>query len=945
MLTALNVPSFPRGIASPEDAAAAEAVNQTDIPIDWLDRRRGLTTGQVHQSALDNKGCLWATTPCGLARYDGVRTKMFTARDGLNSTGLRALAFDGEGRVWVGSDAGIDIYCVQGQELTCYQSFPIGTVDCIAAGNDSVWIGTPGGLFCWTLNTGMLRVMHEQLRSAIISDCVISCGGFPWVAGPGLGIMIIDPQNREVRSASDWWFCGRPSRLARGPDDTMLFGGDGGLGLLRSSGQLHGGIETKAPVTALHFEDGIVWAASGESLTRYRPTENRFQTIDQVLSGSAINHAVSDKAGNIWVATENQGLARISSLRKIISRPRTADIGGILCVKPFQDGIWLGGTNGAVNANGDVMLRGTKVWDIASDNDGMVWAASENGLICLANPTLAIPFVHKSRVVEAPCRVLYRSACNLFVGSVRGLVLMSPSGINEVMTPDGNSFGYVYSLFGDGAGRLWIGTLGNGLWCLEKGEIRQITGDTLSRYANVTSVCQSAGGNIFVAHGSRISRFDTQDSLVTLYECIEPVSAWVIACGSDDTLFAGTGSGLKQLSLYSGKVERTIASATDGTGWEFTTSRSLAILPNGNVLCGTSSGLGCVNLVELKQLTKVPIAKLAQVVWHGIQPITRGQNHFVRFGKWRVDFDLWTEWSIDETNCGMEYRLLGFTSEWSEPRPLSRISFNSLPPGNYALEVRMASPLCGLGPSAIIYSFKVDGIWDALFLSLSEWLGTSNERRFGSVRRWPLTWYIRDLEQIIGERTVALKEANETLKSAALTLKQMAFTDPLTGIGNRRAFDELIAAELVHCRESGGSISLILIDCDYFKLFNDHYGHGAGDACLMKVAATIKALLRKPGDSVARIGGEEFAVILPNSDKLAADKVAQRIIASVRAMEIPHALSPVARYMTVSLGVATATGHTPPRPAQLCAIADDHLYRAKAAGRDCCSSGLVQDKE
>lgn len=171
------------------------------------------------------------------------------------------------------------------------------------------------------------------------------------------------------------------------------------------------------------------------------------------------------------------------------------------------------------------------------------------------------------------------------------------------------------------------------------------------------------------------------------------------------------------------------------------------------------------------------------------------------------------------------------------------------------------------------------------------------------------------------------------------TARRDAATDGLTGLGNRRRFDTALATEIQRLRAEGGALSLILLDIDHFKPFNDSYGHVAGDDCLRRVAELLDGTVQRACDTVARYGGEEFAVILPETGLDAAGTVAERIRLGVRGLGIPHATSPAGGVVTVSLGVATVTVSEVTTPEVLVALADRQLYRAKAAGRDRVAAG------
>jgi diguanylate cyclase (GGDEF)-like protein/PAS domain S-box-containing protein len=167
----------------------------------------------------------------------------------------------------------------------------------------------------------------------------------------------------------------------------------------------------------------------------------------------------------------------------------------------------------------------------------------------------------------------------------------------------------------------------------------------------------------------------------------------------------------------------------------------------------------------------------------------------------------------------------------------------------------------------------------------------------------------------------------------ARELERLARTDPLTGIGNRRRFDEHLQAEVARAPRSSEPLSLLLCDVDFFKAYNDRYGHQQGDACLAQVARALEGVIRRPADLAARYGGEEFALVLPGTSAEGARSRAEHVRAAVRELAIPHEASPGRDRVTISVGVATVSGAW--TPSQIVALADRALYEAKAAGRDC----------
>ncbi|MFG6416632.1 diguanylate cyclase [Roseateles sp. DC23W] len=186
---------------------------------------------------------------------------------------------------------------------------------------------------------------------------------------------------------------------------------------------------------------------------------------------------------------------------------------------------------------------------------------------------------------------------------------------------------------------------------------------------------------------------------------------------------------------------------------------------------------------------------------------------------------------------------------------------------------------------------------------------------------------------------VLLARVQTQLRLKALTdeLRRSAAIDGLTRVANRGAFDERLQLEHARAARTGGELSLLLLDVDHFKRFNDHYGHPGGDACLREIASALAGQARRPADLASRIGGEEFALLLPDTDMAGALGAAERLIAAIASLALPHAASPTAARVTVSIGIASCV---PPQQQaagaerQLVERADQALYRAKAEGRN-----------
>lgn len=183
------------------------------------------------------------------------------------------------------------------------------------------------------------------------------------------------------------------------------------------------------------------------------------------------------------------------------------------------------------------------------------------------------------------------------------------------------------------------------------------------------------------------------------------------------------------------------------------------------------------------------------------------------------------------------------------------------------------------------------------------------------------------------------------LQRARKSLKHLSITDALTDLSNRRHFDEVLQNEFNRLSRLHHPLSLIMLDVDFFKKFNDGYGHLVGDNCLKQVAYTIRGSLQRPADFAARYGGEEFACILPNTDSAGAIAIAEKIRTNIEQLDIPHRNSAVSDHVTISLGVFTAYSYANTSPSEIIAKTDQQLYRAKEAGRNRFCFGELLENE
>ncbi len=203
------------------------------------------------------------------------------------------------------------------------------------------------------------------------------------------------------------------------------------------------------------------------------------------------------------------------------------------------------------------------------------------------------------------------------------------------------------------------------------------------------------------------------------------------------------------------------------------------------------------------------------------------------------------------------------------------------------------------------------------------------------VREWQ-EWEIDFLQHLANQVAIAIEQSQlyRQLAIANQKLQQLATTDGLTGIANRRQFDRVLMLEWRRLAREEMPLSLIMFDIDFFKLYNDFYGHLGGDDCLRQVAGAIASCAKRAGDLPARYGGEEFAVVLPNTSAAGANVVARKICDTIADLKLPHARSSIGPYVTLSCGIATVIPAAEASPDTLISSADSALYQAKSAGKN-----------
>ncbi len=920
-------------------------VQQFEVSFDWpisrVGRSDGLPTGQVHDTAFDSHGRLWMATPNGLARSDGSRVVTFARSDGLSSHGLRCVAVAPDGIVWMGSDVGVDRMLIDATVEPGFGGWQWGLANDLAIGTDgTAWVASAGGLIRWTSTTGWTRD-DSLLPSSSIDRVCLDRAGRVWISSRQFGVLVRTETGWAHPAADVQSLVGTVLCLGATTDGSMLVGGTTGAANIDVAGRIVRSIPPiRGAVHAARASDGELWIGTGDRLLRLEASETAWTDRSVVIDGTRINAIDIDGHGNVWAASDGDGIAKIEATRHAIRRP-DLPVGAVFALRPDETGdLLVAGdrVTGVYSADEPARftpipaLTGEKVWDIWDAGDGVVWAAAESGLVKVVDGIGEC--VHADHpVLGSPARVLLERGDGLWVGTLNGLARINGDGSVTVISDDaGASLGYVYTLQSDG-GSVWIGTLGNGLWLSRRSGLQRIVGDGISATGNTYAIAVAIGEGTptVVLQDDRAVTVEDDGTTNVLATASGSIMGWTAALDERGSLWVGGSDGLTEYNVRTGDVRQRITLCMGVDGWEFTTSRSLIVGHGGALFCGLNSGLAIVNRDDLARVSShAPTAELSSVHWTNVTPsVSHDGSFIVPHGRWTVEASVFSTNAFDEATQLYRYRLLGFEATWSEPTAAAHTQFSSLPPGSYTLEAQAHSAITGWGAATSLAAFEV-----RRHRSLRTW---TRERRSTQLLR-RLAGENHGLEQRVRERTMELTAARDQLELANQALAKLSHTDPLTDIANRRHFDARLKIGLEEVVRRHSPLSLLVADVDDFKAYNDLFGHIAGDACLQQIAGIMSRSVRDESDLLARYGGEEFALLLPSTDAATAMEIADRLRHEIEEAALANPNSSAADVVTVTVGVATVLGGRAAHPGDLIGQADRALYAAKRSGRNCCQA-------
>lgn len=870
---------------------------------------------------------LWIAGSAGVVRFDGIEFRPLPLLDGKS---VRDLVFDTSGRLWIGTtDA---LYRAQGMQVDHLAAIDGSATEHIDLQPDpqdgTVWLATSVGLLRWQ--------GQAQLGSA---DAVLPGPFYALGTGAKGRLLAGDGQGPYERDERGEW-----QRRAALDDLSYAFADLGEAGLWSGGYRLRRLLGDRVVETAPGIEfvrvlaalsNGELWVGTHGRGLWIRGIDGRWRPGERRLAGEMITAIHEDADRNVWVATEAGELHQFVLSPLTLTTTEEGLAGQLLAAlaATADGGLWTavyGVGIQKIDAEGspapplEACQGDTRT--LAIDSAGVLWIGGLHGLCRLDG----------GRVVEDA----HRDLVNGLLATPEGLwsagethlrLLRDGLVLREFGPEDGLVLGLQPHLLATADGGLWIGSQ-NGLQYLRKG--RNLEAPVHTEAVRSLAADDSGelwwlgrGGLALVVDGAQAGRV-----------AVEPRHWLLLADGADGLWLLGPRGSTRfpraelRAALRAGRPPPQPGSFGRAHGIE--PMREVAIgspaiirLADGRLAIGAYGKLSIGALDEAFGPAAPVVAELELRDRSGaaIGPQLAASQLPVTMAYTAAGYR-------DAERQQFRHRLWPLETGWSAPSVLRQRSYSGLAAGEYRFEVQALGLEGGALSPVVARSFSVLPRWHDradLRLALAGLLLLLLALLLRLLLRWRLRRFTvrqRELEDMVSERTRQLAAANQQLE-------QLARTDALTGLLNRRGFEEAAAAAWARQVQDRQGLAVVALDVDHFKAYNDHYGHAEGDGCL-RVIGQCLASGSAAGEAIAaRIGGEEFVVLIPGADAGTARRRAEDMRAAVEVRALPHAGNPGARVVTVSLGVALA-GPGDVAWESLLARADAALYEAKRAGRN-----------
>ncbi|MDC8829879.1 diguanylate cyclase [Alteromonas gilva] len=938
--------------------------------------RDGLPHNTINSLQQSEDGYLWIGTWEGAARFNGREFRVFGRGEltGLPDSGIRAISRDRQHNlIMVGARGGISKRAAMG-----WQSLPELNVLINAVAEDSqgnLWLATEGkGLFRHAPDGERRQfAITEGVGNDVVHSILAEYDGSVW-AGTGSGLVRLTNRDKTVLVTPVAGLPEAPVFALKRYGDSLLIGTERGLYRYESGRvQVFAPGISDLPVSTLLVSGKQVWIGTTDhGLLRY--SERGLETLSMAkgLPNNRILSLFEDREGSIWVGT-NGGLFRLRDAPFVTLTSEHGLSGDyIRTVLAHSDGsVWIGSSQGVSRLRNNkveaidlsAVSAGQSILSLREAPDGSVWIGTySDGIVQWRDGRIVSQYDRRNGLLANEIRAIaFGPGGGLWVGTGQGLNYVDETGVHSFTREHGLPTPFIMALYLHHDGRLFIGTGGGVAVRYPDGQIKALDFSSLdgAKYAFGFTPDPEAG-ILWMATDRGLVAFDLNSAHMTMLGRkaglpFDKVLQAIIDQGHN--IWLSSNRGIMRFDRH--QIDQYLAGQTTALKYELFgesdglqsaqanggSMQAAALDHNGSIWFATSKGASRVDPGELERFAATRLPVVIEGVKVNGKAIPRAQAGRLSAGTNRVELQFAGLGFVMPQRIQYRTQLMGFDNEWIERGTNNTAEYTSLPPGDYRFLVTAAYPQGSWNEQYASYSFSVaPHFWQRPIFWLAMLL-TSAALVF-VVHRWRLRSLKRSAELLsaqVAAKTLELKQQADHLRAVdrersallaeikrqAHEFEQQARLDSLTGLANRRAFDEALERECALARRNQLPLCLALLDIDHFKQVNDFYTHAVGDEILKLVAHEIDRHCRQ-ADTLARWGGEEFALLLPDSGIPDVKDISERIRAAVAGIDC-SALGPNLQ-VTISIGAAQYIGGEPLE--RLLSRTDALLYKAKQNGRN-----------